>query len=249
MNKLHNFFVIGAQRSGTTYLYKMLDAHPEIEMAKPMYPEPKYFLDNAQEKFSLERYSDLFFTKESSVYRGEKGTSYIESEKAAQRIAKCVPHAKIIITLREPVSRAISNYWFSRKNGFETLSIREAFAKEEERLEVYDASKVSASPYAYLKRGYYLEYIKKYQQYFSDDQIKVVVFEQLVSNPAVLREVYDFIGATAEFEPDLLLTQHNRGDYDTDDLGTDEIKQLKAQYKIPNQLLAKRFNLDLSHWA
>jgi len=41
-NKEH-FFVVGAQRSGTTYLYNVLDEHPQIFMAKPVRPEPKFF--------------------------------------------------------------------------------------------------------------------------------------------------------------------------------------------------------------
>ena len=39
-----HLLVIGAQRCGTTYLHDLLDAHPEIAMARPARPEPKVFL-------------------------------------------------------------------------------------------------------------------------------------------------------------------------------------------------------------
>ena len=39
---MRNLFIVGAQRSGTSYLYKCLDIHPNIEMAKPSIPEPKF---------------------------------------------------------------------------------------------------------------------------------------------------------------------------------------------------------------
>ena len=48
-----HFVIVGAQRSGTTYLYGLLDEHPEIEMARPVRPEPKFFLD--YERYALGR--------------------------------------------------------------------------------------------------------------------------------------------------------------------------------------------------
>ena len=38
-----HLLVIGAQRSGTTYLHSMLEAHPDVAMAQPPRPEPKVF--------------------------------------------------------------------------------------------------------------------------------------------------------------------------------------------------------------
>ena len=40
-----NFLIIGGMRCATTYLATVLDQNPEIEMAKPFLPEPKYFLE------------------------------------------------------------------------------------------------------------------------------------------------------------------------------------------------------------
>ena len=44
------FFIIGAQRSGTTYLHNILEEHPEISMASPVIPEPKFFLSSDYKK-------------------------------------------------------------------------------------------------------------------------------------------------------------------------------------------------------
>jgi hypothetical protein len=43
-----HFFIVGAQRSGTTYLYHLLSEHPSINMATPVWPEPKFFLIDTQ---------------------------------------------------------------------------------------------------------------------------------------------------------------------------------------------------------
>jgi hypothetical protein len=81
-----HFFIIGAQRTGTTYLYHLLAEHPEIEMAQPLKPEPKYFLIDSLFAQGLETYQTRYFSGKSGVWlRGEKSTSYIESEKAAER--------------------------------------------------------------------------------------------------------------------------------------------------------------------
>jgi hypothetical protein len=40
---LPTFIIAGAQRSGTTFLYNLCDDHPDIYMAKPCFPEPKFF--------------------------------------------------------------------------------------------------------------------------------------------------------------------------------------------------------------
>ena len=56
-----HFFIIGAQRSGTTYLYHLLDEHPEICMARPLRPEPKFFLKNELYARGLEYYETCYF--------------------------------------------------------------------------------------------------------------------------------------------------------------------------------------------
>ncbi len=84
-----HFFIVGAQRSGTTYLYRTLDEHPEIEMAKPVRPEPKFFLQGDLSAYTHDDYLGLFFgNKAGAKLRGEKSTSYIESEHAARQISR-----------------------------------------------------------------------------------------------------------------------------------------------------------------
>ena len=95
-----HFFIAGAQRSGTTYLYYVLAEHPDIEMAQPVRPEPKFFLTDALFERGLAYYHEQFFPgKPGARLRGEKSTSYMESEKAAQRISRSFPDARIVFML------------------------------------------------------------------------------------------------------------------------------------------------------
>src|SRR5712691_8572726 len=111
-NRVDHFVIVGAQRCGTTYLYRLLDEHPEIEMAKPLRPEPKFFLDDDRFPLGLSYYESQFFSEAGPRVRGEKSTSYIESDVAAQRIKATLPGAPMVAVLRDPVERAISNYRF-----------------------------------------------------------------------------------------------------------------------------------------
>src|SRR5262245_37213050 len=116
-----HFVIIGAQRCGTTYLTRLLDEHPDVEMAKPFRPEPKFFLDDGAFGRGLDHYDARFFTDDRARVRGEKSTSYIESELAIERIASLLPDAQVVVVVRDPVSRAVSNHRFSTEHGVEHL--------------------------------------------------------------------------------------------------------------------------------
>jgi hypothetical protein len=192
-----HFFIVGAQRSGTTLLYSYLAEHPEIEMARPARPEPKFFLFDTLYEQGLDHYYQTFFeAPDSGRLLGEKSTSYIESAKVAQRIMRDLPNAKIVMSLRDPVERAISNYWFSYNNGIETLPLDEAIYQEESRREHYDHQRISASPYAYLQRGHYMHYIDVYLQHVPREQIKLLIYEQLPTDPAAVQSLLDFLGVS-----------------------------------------------------
>ena len=77
MTKKH-FFIVGAQRSGTSYLYRVLDEHPKICMSKPMRPEPKYFIDKDVSDIDLSDYYEEYFHECDSAVEvyGEKSTTY-----------------------------------------------------------------------------------------------------------------------------------------------------------------------------
>ena len=122
------FFIIGAQRSGTTFLYHFLDGHPEISMAKPFRPEPKYFI-NPPNLVNIEKYLDKHHQNYGTNVRafGEKSTSYYEKPKTASHIHNYFPGAKIIMILRNPIDRALSNYFFTRQHNLEPRSLEDVF--------------------------------------------------------------------------------------------------------------------------
>lgn len=242
------FFIVGAQRSGTTYFYQVLDEHPEIEMARPLRPEPKFFHTDELFEKGLGFYKNRFFANQSGAWlRGEKSTSYIESEKAAARISRCFPGAKIFFLLRDPIERAISHYWFSVNNGWENLPMTDAFLKEPERWLNYDHKRISVSPYAYLRRGLYIDYISMYQRYFPPENIKVLLYEQLVGSEVQIRNVYTYLGVS-DYTPTILHSKVNKGDKLDTSLSPDLEQYLIDYFAQPNTRLAEWLGMPLTEW-
>ncbi|MFM2308883.1 MAG: hypothetical protein RLY87_1004 [Chloroflexota bacterium] len=195
-----HFFIGGAQRSGTTYAYHLCADHPEIEMALPVRPEPKFYLNPKLYSQGYAYYRSTYFGKKPGArLYGEKSTSYIEVASAAKAMAEQIPDAKIVFVLRNPIERAISNYRFSLFHGVENVSMEEAFRREAERVEQFDHQKYSVSPYAYLRRGRYIEYIEMWEQFFRPEQIHILIYEQMVSADAPVRGLYAFLGVDTEY--------------------------------------------------
>jgi hypothetical protein len=244
-----HFFIVGAQRSGTTYLYHLLSEHPSINMATPVWPEPKFFLIDTQYERGLDYYQRHFFAEKQGAWLyGEKSTSYNESEKAATRISHAYPDARIVFLLRDPVERAISNYYFSVANDFETLSMAEAFKAEASRWQDFDENQVSASPYAYIRRGLYLDYITLYGRFFPEDHIAVLLFEQLVHTIGPLRNLYAFLGVDNDFTPSAYGRIFNTSDRTAPEPTADVRRYLAASFEEHNRRLASYTGLDLARW-
>ncbi len=243
-----HFFIVGAQRSGTTYLYHILAEHPNIEMARPVKPEPKFFYWDHLFARGVNYYLENFFSDRVDIsLRGEKSTSYFESEKAAQRIARTFPQAKILIILRQPIERAVSNYWFSVNSGFETLPMEEAFLREEERRLDYNPQEISVSPFAYLQRGRYIDYLLMYETYFSRKNIKVILYEQLVGSETLVYDLYKFLGVSA-YQPVALHTRVNQGNKPDIALPAELRHYLLDYFADPNARLAEHLDISLSEW-
>lgn len=251
----NHFFIAGAQRSGTTYLYQQCAEHPQIEMALPVRPEPKYFIQQWNADSTPATYVARYFGhKVGATVYGEKSTSYIEIESAAQRIAQLIPDAKIVFVLRNPFDRAISNYRFSVKHGVEQASLAEAMYHEATRRHNYDATKISVSPFAYLQRGRYIDYIRMYERYFDASQIHVMIYEQMTHDVSVIQRLYAFLDVDAAFVPQSRGEVVNANDSDSDSDSAPQIddalsRYMHAYFAASNDELFMRLGYEVSDWA
>jgi hypothetical protein len=231
-----HFVIIGAQRCGTTYLTQLLDEHPEIEMAKPLRPEPKFFLDYDQFARGLGHYETRYFSGSNTRVRGEKSTSYIEHDVALRRIVTLLPEARIVVVVRDPVARAVSNHRFSTAEGVENLPLGEALRDSEAGGRAWDAEHFSVSPFAYLARGCYADALARIAQRVPRAQLDVLVFEELVADPSVLTGLYERLGVDPAFRPPALGTAVNASPASNElDAATEE--WLRGYFAEPNRRL------------
>ena len=243
----NHFFIVGAQRSGTTYLYDILDQHPEICMAKPTRPEPKYFMNKTEGEINKDDYVKKYFLHKNNckVY-GEKSTSYYEKEESARLIAKTFPEAKIIFFLRNPIDRALSNYFFSSNNGYEKRSLEEVFLDVQDTL-AEKPEDVSVNPFDYLGRGEYCQFIEVYKKYFSSEQIKVIIFEEFVNNIKEVQSLYEFLNVDETFCPTDITKVVNSSDKNID-VSDEIVESIRNYFNKANEKLKTQLNRDLIPW-
>lgn len=198
-----DFIGIGTAKSGTNWLFYALGQHPQICLSEPK--EIRYFNHQDHQKF-LTKTGDSNLvnknhTKPFSWYKrhfrhcpektikGEFSPFYLFDEKAPILIKQVFPNVKLFVTLRNPIDRAYSLFW----------SIA-AYRRIEHRTfeEAIKGNKI------YIEHGLYYKYLSRYLQYFSKDQIMVVIFDDVLNQPGeVLKKAFKFLGADTNVKLDL----------------------------------------------
>lgn len=243
-----HFVIVGAQRSGTTSLYHSLEQHPDICMATPVRPEPKFFLQDDAVPLGYRTYLERHFShRTGETVLGEKSTSYIERTDAGPRLRKILPDATLIFVLRDPVWRAYSNWCFSRANGLETLDFDAALAAEESRLTCPDAPRLSVSPFAYAARGHYVRFLDLWESYFPRKQMLIILSESLFNGSESVRTVFDYMGLNADIplRETIPVTNSHRAAAKP---AIATVKRLRQHFDRSTRALRDRWNVDISAW-
>lgn len=217
---LPTFLVVGAARAGTTSLYHYLKAHPDIYMSPVKEPHFFAFVNRAadfrgpydlqlkQEIIRDEReYRALFGGVKGERAMGECSNSYLYFQDTAGVIKERIPGCRIIILLRDPVSRAYSHYLQGCMIGHEHLGFREALWKEAERERLN-----WRWHYQYVKQGLYYEQVRKYVDVFGRSSVRIYLFDDLAANAAaVVRDIYGFLGVDQSFVPRVDIVYNRTG--------------------------------------
>ncbi|TAF36090.1 MAG: sulfotransferase family protein [Oscillatoriales cyanobacterium] len=187
-----NFIIIGSQRCGTTSLYTYLAQHPQI--LTPIKKEMDFFswhfdrgIDWYLAHFPPRPAGEQFLT-------GEASPSYFDSLAAPERLYSAFPEVKLIVLLRNPVDRAISQFYRLTELNWEGRSFDRAISDEIARLAQNPAYIIGEEPGNYLARGRYIEFIKNWLAFFPKSQLLILRSEDFyASAAATVLQVLDFL--------------------------------------------------------
>ena len=181
-----HFLGIGTQKGGTSTLYWVLRNHPEIFLPEPK--ELQYFTLNSKEP--VDWYSAFFSEAKAGQLRAEITPYYVYHPAVPERIYHLNPSMRMILLLRDPVERALSQYFHAKRKGFEELSIEKAFSAEASRLagsmEVVmrlGGVDYSHQKHSYVSRSRYDQQIMRYLNYFKPVQLLILRSEDLFEQP------------------------------------------------------------------
>jgi Sulfotransferase family len=202
-----NFFIVGAQKAATTSLYHYLKEIPGVYMS-PL-KEPFYFASNAVQNSAIDvirdkkEYLRLFEKAKGYIAAGEATPVYLWDPDAPKLIHQAVPHARIIMILRDPIERAYSNYLMLVKySGLKSSFYDELMRDYKSQEKLYGRSQF------YVELGMYYEQVKRYFDIFGREQVKVIIFEEFVQHPEqTVNEVLAFLGVN--YTVTAIREQHN----------------------------------------
>jgi hypothetical protein len=246
--------LIGAKRSGSTSLHNYLLKHPQVA---PLFPRAAhikgahYFDRNATRPLSWYRSFGAIRRPGRRQITVDGSPYYLIHPRSAATAAAALPQAKVIVLLRDPTMRALSQYWDEVKLGRETLPFADALAAEPERL-AGEEERILADPTYYSEAhehlsytlwGRYATHLERWFAAFGRDRILVLRSESMFEDPAAtLRTVTDFLGLdevrSATF-PRFNAAPRN-SDLD------DTLDRLRDGYRADNQRLANM--LDAGPW-
>ncbi len=213
LRMLPDFLLVGAQRCGTTSMYRVLSEHPAVK--KAVLHKGVHYFDMNYER-GLRWYRAHFPLRTGGAVTFESSPYYLFHPLAAERIAADLPGVKLIVLVRDPVERAYSAYTHERARGFETESFERALELEQQRLRG-EAEHMIADPryrsrshqhHAYLSRGRYAEQLGRLGHLFGRDRIHVADSGDFFAKPEpVYAAVLDFLGLPLAGYP--RFEQHN----------------------------------------
>lgn len=178
--------IIGAARSGTSWLMKALHEHPDVHI--PL-KEIHYFTTYREKGVGWYR---SFFTDEAKV-NVEKSVSYFRAESAGI-IKETVPDADLILILRDPIERVYSQYKMRLSFGDAGRDIEQALSPDS----------------AMVREGLYYRHLENFLRHFSRDKLNIFLFEDFKEdNGRFFADVCRVLGVDERFEPSLLGEKYN----------------------------------------
>jgi len=170
-----------------------------------MSEHPSLFLpDNKEVHFFDENYENYekgldwyggHFCEAGNRVVGEITPNYYHNYRALDKIKNDLPDIKIIFILREPISRAYSQYQLYKQKYFKDLDF-------------YEVINTNDGIKDHSLQGKYLRYISSV---FPKENLHVIYYDEINDRPdLVIKNVFSFVGVEDSFVPESLGKRVNR---------------------------------------
>lgn len=261
------FLIFGAQKSGTTWLYRQLLEHPDIGLAEPK--ELHFFSDQRCFAAGLADYRRHFHGTTNAIARGEATPNYLWVSDhrtdewggvmddhpdfragTPQRVAELLgTDLRLVVMLRDPVQRAVSAFYHH-------LHARDG------RLDPHATFRENARRWGIVTMGFYAAHLTRWLQAFPPERLLVLCTEEVHAAPQqALAAVHRHLGVTPVEVDDAKARVHTGDKHGSGDvwywdeqrtrvaIGPDELAQLAAVYAPENARLRTLLDRPLPDWT
>lgn len=238
-----DFLIIGAQKAGTTALFRYLVQNPAIFM--PPEKELHFFRSHLRDD-----YAKLHESFDGAIGRkicGEASPVYLFMPEVLKHIAAYRADIRLVASLRHPVLRAYSAWSMERRRGRETLDFSAAIRQGRER--VAAGGVLQSLIYSYVERGFYAAQLDHVRAHFASRQVFLLRSDAIVPASPVLDRLQQFLGTVpvplAPVRDHLMrgtLPPENTASLEAD------FDYLQDLYLEDMQRLQRDWPLDISDW-
>ena len=195
-NKIYSpdIFIIGCQKSGTTTLARILIDHGVfISTGKDTNNYETHFFDK-KEIFINDYYH---FFKSDKKIKCDKTPNYISLPYAMDRIHKYYPNTKLIVLIREPIQRVISQFFMIFKNEELTYDKYKKIILDEYLSKVNQPIKAGRN---FIERSKYFKQLSYVFNKFPRENVHIEIYEELVKTPDKYNNILSFIGIDSKIK-------------------------------------------------
>jgi hypothetical protein len=205
-----DFVIIGAQKGGSTLIARGVGQHPQVWMPLDEVP---LFRDPIYSPSELRRFRSVLAEQPARMLRGIKCPDYLARAEVAPRLLEQERRPKLVACLRDPISRAVSTYFWHVRWGL--LPVEDASVGLRK---VLDGAYRGRNPRVdeILDWGLYGKHLAHFLEYFNRSEIRILFNDALSEAPAQsFREVFAFLGVDENFRPAMPARRVNEGVYST----------------------------------
>jgi hypothetical protein len=195
-----DFLVIGAQKCGTTSLWRGMESHPQIRV--PSDKERGFFEIDERYESGVSQYVSTTFPGASDEERIGIVSPLLMAPnparlaKVVERIHETCPEVRLVAVLRDPIQRAISYFrWATRRGATDGESIDQVARRRA-------AKHGGLENVPFVRAGMYGGILSEYLDRFPRERMLVLLSQDLSDEPRrVYEELFDFLGVDSSHDP------------------------------------------------